>query len=542
MVTVWCPDWPVVAAGVAGGRAGGRAARQPGRRPLAGGGRRGRRHRPAPPPGPAAAAPTSCCSTTTPTATPGPSSPSCGRSAGSPPASRSSSRAGCASAPAARRATSAATSASPSSSSPRSTGEAAAVERSGLGIGIADGRFAAAVAARRAGRAPMVVAPGTQPGLPRPAAGGVAAPRRRGRPRARRAVRPHGPGPPRRPRRAARPVTSSPASGRPVATPTASPAGSTSGRPAATEPPPERRVEQSFDDPVVQLEPLVFVGKHLADQLVAALAAEGRVCTRVVVTAETEHGERTERAWYRAAGLSAPAMVERVRWQLDAWMTSGEVSAGVVLLRLAPDEVRGDDGDQVAPVGWAVGGRRAGDARRGPAGRDGRRPGRARADVARRAPAGRPLRLGAGVDHRPHRRRRHRRAAPAAAAATAATAGPVAAWPGAGRAVAGLVAGAVTGRRAGRGAARPSCSTPPGSPVAVSGRGELTRGAGDAGRSPVARRWRSPAGPGRGRSTSGGGSRPAHRRLARFQVVTADGAAHLVLAEHRAWWVAATYG
>ena len=33
-----------------------------------------------------------------------------------------------------------------------------------------------------------------------------------------------------------------------------------------------------------------------------------------------------------------------------------------------------------------------------------------------------------------------------------------------------------------------------------------------------------------------------HRRLARFQVVTADGAAHLVLAEHRHWWVAASYG
>ena len=33
-----------------------------------------------------------------------------------------------------------------------------------------------------------------------------------------------------------------------------------------------------------------------------------------------------------------------------------------------------------------------------------------------------------------------------------------------------------------------------------------------------------------------------HRRLARLQVVTADGAAHLVLAEHRSWWVAATYG
>jgi protein ImuB len=33
-----------------------------------------------------------------------------------------------------------------------------------------------------------------------------------------------------------------------------------------------------------------------------------------------------------------------------------------------------------------------------------------------------------------------------------------------------------------------------------------------------------------------------HRRLARLQVVTADGAAHLVLAERRHWWVAASYG
>ena len=98
---------------------------------------------------------------------------------------------------------------------------------------------------------------------------------------------------------------------------------------------------------MIQLDPLVFVGKHLADQLVAGLAAEGRVCTRLVVTAETDHGERSERAWYRAAGMSAPAMVERVRWQLDAWLESGDVTAGVVLLRLMPDEVRGDDGDQL---------------------------------------------------------------------------------------------------------------------------------------------------------------------------------------------------
>ena len=224
-------------------------------------------------------------------------------------------------------------------------GEAGAMA-TGVGVGIADGRFASAVAARRAGRSAIVVPPGATPDFlaPLPVAWlhvvgevdpelvGLLA--RLGLARlGDLAALPEGDvlarfGPlGRHAHRLATGVDDRPAGG--------------------VEPPPERRVEQAFDDPVVQLDPLVFTGKHLADQLVAELAAEGRVCTRLVVTAETDHGERTERAWYRAAGLSAPAMVERVRWQLDAWMTSGELSAGVVLLRLAPDEVRGDDGDQV---------------------------------------------------------------------------------------------------------------------------------------------------------------------------------------------------
>jgi protein ImuB len=82
---------------------------------------------------------------------------------------------------------------------------------------------------------------------------------------------------------------------------------------------------------------------------VAGLAAEGRVCTRLVVAAETEHGERSERSWYRDGGLSAAAMVERVRWQLDGWITRPDagISAGIALIRLVPDEVRADDGVQV---------------------------------------------------------------------------------------------------------------------------------------------------------------------------------------------------
>ena len=103
-----------------------------------------------------------------------------------------------------------------------------------------------------------------------------------------------------------------------------------------------------------------------------------------------------------------------------------------------------------------------------------------------------------------------------------------------------VAAGAVTGGRAAGRPSPPSWPTPHGRPVRVGGRGEVSAPPATlaiAGRPPVAitgwagpwpvdERWWEPQ---------------RHRRLARFQVVTADGAAHLVLAEHRQWWVAASY-
>jgi protein ImuB len=297
-------------------------------------------------------------------------------------------------------------------------------------------------------------------------------------------------------------------------------------RPAdAADPPRERALEQSFDDPVTQLDPLVFVGKHLADELVAGLTAEGRVCTRLVVTAETEHGERCERAWYRAAGMSAPAMVERVRWQLDGWAGQpGGLTGGVVLLRLVPDEVRGDDGDQLGL--W--GGRSAADERAAravtrltglvgdravlvPAWQGGRLPGdrygwvpAATTDLA--DPDDTAERLRPRLDDGP--------------------------WPGALPAPSPAVV---------LPEARPAeLADADGRAVRVSGRGELSAPPATltidgrdprpitawAGPWPLDERWWEDR---------------RHRRLARLQVVTADGTAHLVMAEHHRWWVAAAY-
>lgn len=115
--------------------------------------------------------------------------------------------------------------------------------------------------------------------------------------------------------------------------------------PGATDPPQGRGVQRVFEEPVHHSDALVFVARQMATELVEGL--EGLVCTRLAVTAETEHGERSERVWYRADGLGASAVVERVRWQIDAWARDDVLTAGVVLLRLDPVEVRPDDGTQI---------------------------------------------------------------------------------------------------------------------------------------------------------------------------------------------------
>lgn len=117
--------------------------------------------------------------------------------------------------------------------------------------------------------------------------------------------------------------------------------------PDTIEPPSGLVAVHVLDDPAHHVDTLVFIARQLADELTTALGADGKVCTRLVVTAETDHSERNERLWYRSTGLSAAAMVERARWQLDAWVNTASITAGVTMLRLEPVEVRSDDGVQL---------------------------------------------------------------------------------------------------------------------------------------------------------------------------------------------------
>lgn len=283
-------------------------------------------------------------------------------------------------------------------------------------------------------------------------------------------------------------------------------------------PPPLHTVERS-SEPLTELTSVLFVAKQLAGTLGDRLAANGQTCTRLAVTVETEHGERTERAWYRAAGMSMLAMVDRVRWQLAAWTTAGDLSAGVVLVRLGADEVRQDDGEQLDL--W--GGRSDADERAlraitrlsgmvgeaavlVPAWHGGRLPG----DRYRWVPA-----TATDLTDTPRLR-------------PPTGEGP---WPGSlpppspavvlpePREVE-LVDG--DGRRV-RVSGRAELSAPP---ATLHLGGRACRVVAWAGPWPLDEHWWEPA---------------TARRAARLQVVTDEGDAHLLLAEHRTWWCAATY-
>ena len=120
---------------------------------------------------------------------------------------------------------------------------------------------------------------------------------------------------------------------------------------AGHEPPPDFAVQVELDPPAHRVDTAAFAAKALADELHHALAARGLACTRVCIEAETEHGEHLARLWRADGALTPSAIADRVRWQLDGWIsgTAGGAgpTGGLSLLRLVPDQVVPDDGRQL---------------------------------------------------------------------------------------------------------------------------------------------------------------------------------------------------
>ncbi len=121
---------------------------------------------------------------------------------------------------------------------------------------------------------------------------------------------------------------------------------------------PDLAVSTEIDPPAERVDEASFIAKALADELLSRLDALALSCTRVLVSAETEHGERSERLWRHEGSLTAAAVSDRVRWQLDGWLNGSAArrpTSGIVLLRLAPDEVMAAHGRQLGFWGSETG-------------------------------------------------------------------------------------------------------------------------------------------------------------------------------------------
>jgi protein ImuB len=119
--------------------------------------------------------------------------------------------------------------------------------------------------------------------------------------------------------------------------------------PVTAPPPPSWTVAIEIDPPAQQVEAVAFVARGLADDLHGRLAAAGSACTRLVIGAETEHGEIHERVWRTEGTFTPLAIADRVRWQLDGWLQAPQrPSGGLIRLWLAPEEVVPAGGRQLA--------------------------------------------------------------------------------------------------------------------------------------------------------------------------------------------------
>ena len=69
------------------------------------------------------------------------------------------------------------------------------------------------------------------------------------------------------------------------------------GPPVLVTPPPDLVEQMELDPPAARVDAVAFAAKGLAGRLLFRLAERGLACTRVVIEAETEHGERLARCW-----------------------------------------------------------------------------------------------------------------------------------------------------------------------------------------------------------------------------------------------------
>lgn len=122
-------------------------------------------------------------------------------------------------------------------------------------------------------------------------------------------------------------------------------------------PPPDLDREIAFEPPLELADQVAFGMRVAADEFVDKLGAIDLVCTELRVELTGDRNERSERVWLHPGFFDASAVVDRVRWQLEAMQqlqgpTEG-FRSGVSLVRISPERV--DAASHHAPAIFGAG-------------------------------------------------------------------------------------------------------------------------------------------------------------------------------------------
>lgn len=108
---------------------------------------------------------------------------------------------------------------------------------------------------------------------------------------------------------------------------------------AGRRPPVEFSVTLDLEPPVDRVDTVAFSARGAAEQFVTDLAAHGLACTCLELQVMTENGEETVRRWRHAGVLGPVDVLDRVRWQLEGWLSRpNRPTGGIARLRLVPIE------------------------------------------------------------------------------------------------------------------------------------------------------------------------------------------------------------
>jgi protein ImuB len=102
--------------------------------------------------------------------------------------------------------------------------------------------------------------------------------------------------------------------------------------PARRRPETDLEVACELDPPAERVDAATFAGRRLAEELHALLLEHSVTCGRLQIVARTDSGEELVRTWRTdlggLGGLTAARITDRVRWQLEGWLTTGALARG----------------------------------------------------------------------------------------------------------------------------------------------------------------------------------------------------------------------